>query len=215
MPEPNWQERISQLNRQGRISELHCKSGDVIGFSAGDPLGAAINVSTLGWPCWPPCWRGLTHVGIIANGNNGDLVLWEATTLCDLPCVHCGESHGGLQAHLLATRIKQYCGPVWHYPLKQGLDTTQRLQLVRHSKKYHNRSYDFEGAMQSRVLCLGWFWQRYGREELSSLFCSEFVASALNATEVWDTPNASIWNPNRLARTLVATGITGKPRRLK
>lgn len=193
----------------------HIRPGDVIGFSANDPLGAAINVSTLGWPFSPACWKGLTHIGIVSVGSNDQFVLWEATTLCDLPCLSCGREHSGLQAHGIQARVESYQGAVWHYPLRLLLGTIEQRQVALFAKKHHARTYDYLGAAQSRSLCLGWVRRSYMRESLSSLFCSEFVAGALDAAEVWDTPNASAWNPNRLARTLVAVGITKQPRRLK
>ncbi len=190
------------------------KSGDLIGFSAADPLGALINVSTLGWPFWPLCWRGLTHVGVIATDAAGTPGIWEATSLCDLPCIYCGAIHTGLQSHGIWTRIKSYRGAVWHYPLRLPLDTIEQSQIRRYAEKFHGCSYDYLGAAQSRSLCLGWLRRLCIGESLESLFCSEFVASAWEAAEIWDTPNVSRWNPNRLARVAVDVGIVLPPRRL-
>jgi len=191
--------------------------GDLIGFSSGDWLGVGINVSTLGWPLGPPCWRGLTHVGIVADIYFGVPMLWESTTLCEWPCAECGHSHSGLQSHVLQTRIRTYRGTVWRYPLHRPLDRLGKKLLRDHAAKYHGAAYDPFGAAGSRTLCLGWLLRQYASEELSALFCSEYAADALKVAEVWSPPNAnaSAWNPNRLARTLVATGIVAKPRRLK
>jgi hypothetical protein len=187
----------------------------LIGFSSGDLLGIAINVSTLGWPFGPVCRRGLTHVGIVAADAADRPALWEATTLCDFSCLYCGRIHDGLQSHGPMTRIKNYRGAVWHYPLRLPLDDIEKKQLFRYAEKFHGQSYDYEGAAQSRSLCLGWLFRRSRRENLSSLFCSEFAAAAWEAAEVWDTPNVSAWNPNRLAKVAVAVGLVGEPGRLR
>lgn len=189
--------------------------GDLIGFSAGDLLGAAVNASTLGWPFPPKCWRGLSHVGVVAMDAAGLPVIWEATTLCDLPCLFCGAIHSGLQSHGVQVRIKNYRGAVWHYPLRLGLDGIEQQQVTLYARRYHARGYDYLGAAQSRTLCLGWLRRLFVRQNLDHLFCSEFVAAVWEAAEVWNTPNCSSWSPNRLARIAINVGIVKKPRRLK
>jgi len=191
------------------------RPGDIIGFSAGDCLGAAVNFSTLGWPFLPPCWRGITHVGIVSVNEHGQNILWESTTLVDQPCLYCGRRHDGVQAHVLENRIAGYDGYIWRYPLRVHLDHIQLAQLDRFCAGAHGTPYDAAGVIDSRTLCLGWLVRRFLKEDTSMFFCSEFTAGALNAMEVWDTPNVSRWNPNRFCRTLLAVGLSSKPRRLK
>jgi len=52
-------------------------------------------------------------------------------------------------------------------------------------------------------------------EDLSKLFCSEWVAACLRIVGRLDTPNASAWSPNGLVRHLVREGICGQARRIK
>ncbi|MFA6245167.1 MAG: hypothetical protein WC655_29760 [Candidatus Hydrogenedentales bacterium] len=189
--------------------------GDLIGFSAHDLLGAAINVSTLGWPLPPVCWRGLTHVAIVGLDSGCQPVLWESTSLCDLPCLYCGSIHSGVQSHGPWTRIRNYAGSVWHYPLREPLGTFDTVRLRIFSERHHATPYDPLGAAQSRSLCFGWLHRLWLPESGHKLFCSEYIAAAWEAATVWDTPNISAWSPNRLARIAVAAGIVLEPRRLK
>ena len=191
------------------------KPGDIIGFSSGDPIGWAINLGTLGWPFWPPCWRGLTHVAVVVECTKAHASLWESTTLCDLPCSHCGQVHNGLQCHDIPRRLESYRGSVWHYPLRVALSHSATHRLRVFAIQHHHIGYDSLGTIGSRSLCFGWLLRNFMRESLSSLFCSEFVAADWEAANVWDTPNVSTWNPNRLVRVATQVGLVKRARRLK
>jgi hypothetical protein len=194
---------------------MHFRTGDVIGFSAGDPLGIAINISTLGWPFWPPCWRGLSHVGIVAINNFDQPILWESTTLCEKPCIICGKLHDGVQAHVLENRVNGYAGYVWHYPLRIHLDSINHRQLRSYCERTHGVGYDTGGAIDSRSLCFGWLKRRFLKEDTSRFFCSEHLAGGMGAMEIWDPPNVSEWSPNRIVRTFLSIGLLGMPGRMQ
>jgi hypothetical protein len=71
--------------------------------------------------------------------------------------------------------------------------------------------YDRLGAFRARDLPIGrirrWL---LGRENLTSLFCSEFVASVMRILGLFATDNASAWNPNSLIRALRREKIVGE-----
>ena len=69
------------------------KAGDVIGFSGQSWISFLINIGTYGIPFW-----GISHVGIMAHAPDGRLLLFESTTLEDMPCEIGGECFNGTQA---------------------------------------------------------------------------------------------------------------------
>ena len=185
--------------------------GDLIGFCDRGPLGVGINLATWGIPGW-----GLSHVAIV--GGYGPL-LFESTTLADAPCAVTGKFTDGVQAHFPNARLARFRGRVWRYPLADQLRCGQRLQL-REFCCHHTRqrtSYDALGAFRSRSTPLGIVERLFlqSPENLSRLFCSEFVAAALKACGVWNAPNASRWNPNSLVRALSRAGIIEPRRRIR
>ncbi len=88
--------------------------GDLLFFSGRGFISAVIKAFT----CWPwdwfrPSWRCVSHVGICA-AYNGELYLFESTTLCDQPCAITGKKRAGVQAHKPEDRIASYDGHVFH-----------------------------------------------------------------------------------------------------
>jgi hypothetical protein len=185
------------------------KSGDLIGFSGRSGLSDLINVVTLGLPRW-----GLSHVGILAE-HKGELLLFESTTLDQLPCVIRGECFNGTQAHRLDDVLASYEGRVWEYPLSRPLyaDESQRLSdfLVRTI----GVPYDKLGAVRSAGVGLSYVESLLRPEDLRSIFCSEWLAKAYCEIGLLPTDNASRWNPNRLAHRLRQYHITLPRHRLK
>ena len=92
------------------------KAGDVIGFSGNSWISALINLGTYGLP-----FSGISHVGIMAHAADGRLLLFESTTLENMPCELSGECFNGTQAHDLTKILQAYAGKVWHYPLYRPL----------------------------------------------------------------------------------------------
>ena len=75
----------------GRIvSPSDIKAGDVIGFSGNSWISGLINIGTYGIPFW-----GISHVGIMAHAADGRLLIFESTTLEDMPCEIAGECFNG------------------------------------------------------------------------------------------------------------------------
>ncbi len=196
------------------------KAGDLIGFSDPGPIGTGINLATWGIPGW-----GLSHVGIIADHPDYDRpLLFESTTLADSPCLITREKTRGVQAHYLWKRIDAFDGRVWHYPLATPLCQDfvpdwpyGAPALAAYVVMQLGADYDALGAFRSRGTPLGLLERLLciHRENLASLFCSEFVAAAWRASKVWNTGNASRWSPNSLARAAVRRGVVRKPVRIK
>ena len=163
----------------------------------------------------------MSHVEIVAKALAGDAVplLFESTTLATEPCLITGKRTSGVQAHDLDQRIQQFPGRVWHYPLTRKLRIVQSIQLTDFCIHHVNAGtgYDALEAFRSRATPLGWLERLLLRspENLSRLFCSEFVAAAWKECEVWNAPNASRWSPNAIARSAVRTGIVAARRSLK
>lgn len=182
-------------------SRIEIKAGDFIGFSGRDLMSAVINVGTLGIPFF-----GLSHCGIAVSDPEtpDNLMIFESTTISPGPCAFTRERTSGVQAHRLPWRIENYEGKVWHYPLSRTLSEAQRGVLWRSCLDDLGKDYDYLQAFRSRSLGFGWLEKAlYGKENLTSVYCSEFVASKYRELDVFRTGNVSRWSPNRLSRSLI------------
>lgn len=187
------------------------KAGDIIGFSGEGTTGDIINLGTYGIPRWNIC-----HVGIMGEVKDDRMLLFESTTLDELPCEIAGVRFDGTQAHKLDTVLQRYRGKVWHYPLYRPLYAFERQRLtdflmgtigVPYGKMDAIRSADFMG--------LSMFESLLRESDLRFIFCSEWVAASHAYVGIWPTTNAGRWNPNRLVRYLRSRGVIYKARRLK
>jgi len=204
------------------------KPGDIIGFSGDSWVSATINIATYGIPYWD-----LSHVGIVAEYDvmwdgpgreypysefrhrHHELLLFESTFGCPMPCEILGKVTSGVQAHPIAKRIEQYGGKVWHYPLYRELRPLETRRMTAFLLEYLGRNYDWIGAVRAAGRGFSWLESRLRREDLSSLFCSEYCAGAHKHINLLDTHSASRWSPNLLTRVERRCGILLKPRRLK
>lgn len=186
------------------------KSGDIIGFSGDSFLSDVINVATYGLPRW-----GVSHVGIMGSASDGRLLLFESTTLTELPCEIAGTPFNGSQAHVLDDVIRNYRGKVWHYPLCRNLYGNESERLTQFLMDTVHIPYDEMGAFRSGGEGLSWIESLFREESLTTIFCSEWCCAAHRAIGVFCTDNVSRWNPNRFVRTERRRGILLKPRRLK
>ena len=185
------------------------KAGDLVGFSGGGWLSAAINIATYGLPFF-----GLSHIGIIGS-HEGELLLFESTSLSRLPCLIQGKPVFGTQAHRLDDRVKVYKGKVWLYPLVTRLYDFESERLSKFLTAFIGKNYDAIGAFRAGGIGWSWLESKLRRENLESLFCSEYCAAAHANIGIFRTDNVSRWSPNRLARTERRRGILRKPWRLK
>jgi len=187
------------------------KPGDLIGYSGQGWISAIINLGSYGLPN-----RGLSHVGIIGgSATNGTRLVFESTSLCDSPCAITGRRTRGVQAHPIDESIREYRGRVYHYPLYRKLYRHETDRLTRYLFQAVGLPYDTKGAIRSGGVGLSALESLIRGQDLSALFCSEFVASALAHIGLFQTANASRWNPNCLIRTLQQLGTFGPMGRLK
>lgn len=186
------------------------KPGDVIGFSGRSWISAGVNIATYGIPLF-----GISHVGIMANTPDGRMLIFESTSLEDLPCEISGENFTGTQAHKLEDILRVYKGRVYHYPLYRPLYTGESERLTQFLMETIHVPYDMMGALRAAGVGLSWIESLFRSQDLSLIFCSEWVASALSVIGVFPTSNVSRWNPNRFIRCLRWNGVVCKPRRLK
>ena len=182
--------------------------GDLIGFSGSDWLSAGINLTTYGVPGW-----SLSHVGIVGEYRD-EVVLFESTTLSELPCLVQGKVVSGAQVHPIEDRLAGYTGRVWHYPLYRSLYKHERLRLNEFLCSRVGTPYDAIGAFRSAGVGYSWIESWLQPADLSSLFCSEWCAAAHAATGIFANAHVSRWNPNRFVRAERRAGILRRRIRL-
>ena len=117
------------------------RPGDLIAFSGYFMDSHLINVLSYGIPFF-----SASHVGILGN-HQDELLLFESTTLSDLPCRIQGKPVKGVQAVRLEDRLKSYQGKVHHYPLVNPLTEEQDTFLSTFLLAKIGTDYDYHGAV--------------------------------------------------------------------
>lgn len=185
------------------------KAGDIIGFS-GDAWGSSfINIMTYGLPLW-----SLSHCGIVGE-HEGQLLLFEAMTNSNLPCEIQGGLFQGSQAHGIIEAVTQYQGKAWHYPLYRRLFQHERERLSEFLYETIGVPYDRIGAFRAGGIGFSWLESQLQTRDMSSLFCSEWCATAHGEIGIFPNDNGARWNPNYFVRTERKMGLLQRPRRLK
>ena len=190
--------------------EAGVKAGDIIGFSGRSWISAGINIATYGIPLWD-----ISHVGIMANAPDGRLLIFESTSLDNLPCEISHENFTGTQAHLLDDILRVYDGKAWHYPLYRSLYEYEDKRLTEFLMATIHTPYDAMGAFRSAGVGLSWIESLFHPANLHSIFCSEWVAAAYADIGIVPSANAARWNPNHLVRHLRGAEVLLDPRRFK
>jgi hypothetical protein len=183
--------------------------GDIIAFSGRKLHSYIINFFTYGTP-----WSGASHVGIIGE-HAGELLLFESTTLSNIPCVIQGKPFKGTQAVHLDERLATYRGRAYHYPLYRRLYDAESDRLNQFLIDHIAIPYDAIGAIRAGGAAWSWFESCLHHEDLGSIFCSELCAAAHRDIGMLRTDNVSRWNPNRFIRRERRENILVKPWRLK
>jgi hypothetical protein len=189
--------------------------------------------------------RGPSHVGIVcphrlppdlspaggsgAAGTGGEerretlaprpddtLLLFESTTLCDLPCLLTGRPIQGVQAHDPARRIATYRGAVARLRLTRAwrLNVHEIALLHEWLMGVASEPYDLRGALISGTRLFKWS-ALMPYPDLESLFCSELCAAALMRLHRMPLENPSAFNPASLVREVRRCGTYGAPRFVK
>jgi hypothetical protein len=153
---------------------------------------------------------GPSHVGIIL-GDSRKLV--EATSLCDEPCDFAGRRVSGVQLHDPMRRVEQYTAAggrvdvyrlshFWRFGFGESVDAWELCRELLQA----GTVYDFLGAGLSgtRFFQLS---RLFPAADLSTVFCSELVAALLMRLGRLPIGNATRFNPGRLMRALVKSGV--------
>lgn len=194
------------------IDSQEIKAGDIIAISGKAPTSLGIQLATMSLPNLGPLgrwgWAGISHVAIAAKVWD-EIIVFESTSFGRPPCIRTGrENPVGVQAHYLTT-ILDAGGDVFHYPLKRELYEHEEERLLAALNSCLGRGYDYFEAGLAGGGFLKWCLHRmFAAERLGSLFCSELVAYAWSQVGILDTANAGAWNPARLCRHAVRTGLT-------
>ncbi len=187
---------------------MDIKAGDAIGFSGDDGISIAVNILSYGIP-----WFSISHLGTMGE-HEGELLLFESTTLSNIPCIIQKKSIEGVQAVRLKDRVEKYNGKVFHYPLVDPLLKYERRRLSQFLHDQIGKPYDLIGALRAGGKIWAWLEAQLREEDLNFLFCSELVAASLRHVGQLETDSASRWNPNQLIRHGLKKNILHKPRRL-
>ena len=88
-------------------------------------ISAGINIATYGIPFW-----GISHVGIMAHATDGRLLIFESTSLDDLPCEISRRGTSGNAGPSAGRHSRVYKGKAWHYPLYRPLYPSEDERLT-------------------------------------------------------------------------------------
>jgi len=190
------------------------KPGDIIAFSGANLISDFLNVVTYGIPR-----ISISHVAIVADYGVAEAratLIFESTTDNYSPCEIRGIATRGCQAQFLNTRLLNYAGAIWHYPLATPLSQAESEALTAYLVPMLGTPYGEIAAFRSGGLGWSWLEQKiHGPANLSSIFCSEWAAGGHHAVNRLVTDNIGKWNPNRLIRHERHHGILSPPMRLK
>src|SRR5262249_55067699 len=128
-------------------------------------------------------------------------LLFESTTLCDVPCALTGKRRAGVQAHDPAARVAGYDGRVALLRLAPAWRLNKDETALLHKWLMHVASepYDLCGALLSGTRLFKWT-ALMPYPDLGSLFCSELCAAALMRLYRMPLANPSLYNPASLVR---------------
>lgn len=144
------------------------QTGDIVLFSGKGGVSDWIKWFTRG------TW---SHVGMVVRVPDWDMVmLWESTTLSNLPDIESGKETKGVQLVSLSKRIQTYKGEVAVRRLNADRTPAMLRALQTLRREVAGRQYEADKIELIRAALDGPFGAN--REDLSSLFCSELVAEA-------------------------------------
>lgn len=187
--------------------------GDIFACYGTDVVSRGISLATMAINGPWGLNYGPAHVAISVT-HNSEQIWVESTTLSKLPCIVTRrENPSGSQAHFPADRIQEYVGDggkVEIYRLNpvfklDPMEVNLLSRLMIHEFVMKQVPYDMSGAIMSgtRLLRLSSFLV----SDTSSLFCSELIAAVLMRLGRLGIKNPTRYNPARLLRELVRTGV--------
>jgi Permuted papain-like amidase enzyme, YaeF/YiiX, C92 family len=149
------------------------KTGDIILFSGKSAVSNIIKLFSGGkW----------SHVGmvVVMEEFEGMVLLWESTTLSNIPDIETQAPTKGVQLVPLSQRVATYEGEVTLRQLNKVISDAMYKKLAEVRKDLSRKPYE-----RSQLELLKAAYDGIGGagsgEDLSSLFCSELVAEAYQA----------------------------------
>lgn len=155
---------------------------------------------------------GPSHVAFI--GDYRDQTVWvESTSKCRHACMIRTRRVSGVQVHLPHERVKDYeqqggwvdvyrLSPMWSLSRNEVLMASKLVQHFLHEEI----GYDLGGALLSgtRVYQL---LSAFPGIDLDEIFCSQLVSAVLMRLGRMNVDNSRRYNPARLLRLLVKSGV--------
>jgi hypothetical protein len=156
------------------------KTGDLVLFS-----GASFFSGVIKWAIGGK-W---SHVGVVVRLASlpGRVLLWESTTLADLPDAETGRAQAGVQLVFLSERLATYHGEFKLRQLDKPVTPAMEAALATLRARLSGRPYEQDKLELINAAFAGWFGRSRG-ERLNSLFCSELVAEAYQAMGLLPEP---------------------------
>ena len=153
-----------EYDRQRRYLD----TGDIILFSGKGAISQGIKRFTFSH------W---SHVGMVIRSHEFEsILLWESTTLTNIPDLESGNLIKGVQIVPLSQRILLYNGEIGLRKLKTDRTEEKMKALIGLRKKLRGKRYEESNIELIKSAYDGPF--GHNTEDLSSLFCSELVAEA-------------------------------------
>lgn len=225
------------------MSDYEPQPADIICFSGRGCTSLAIKAFTH-WPWEQP---KISHVSVIAHTSQElmeklaqytrlvkippgriatwreRLLLFESTTLADVPCAISGQAIKGVQSHDPLGRIAAYDGDAYYcrltQPYKSKFESNGRQRrlsigcLSRIGDQYNGKGAALSGTHLSlRMRDYLWAWSKSDRNRL---FCSQYVASVLSPIDLFPIEDPRNWNPSRLMKRLISSGVYTPPQRIE
>jgi hypothetical protein len=156
------------------------KTGDLVLFS-----GASFFSNVIKWAVGGK-W---SHVGVVVRLPSipERVLLWESTTLADLPDALTGRAAAGVQLVYLSDRLASYAGELKLRALDKPVTPEMEAALAQRRVELSGRPYEADKLELFHAAFDAWFPQ-LERERLHSLFCSELVAEAYQAMGLLPEP---------------------------
>ncbi|HZO37866.1 MAG TPA: YiiX/YebB-like N1pC/P60 family cysteine hydrolase [Methylomirabilota bacterium] len=149
------------------------KTGDIVLFSGKSAVSNIIKLFSGGkW----------SHVGMVVIMEEFDrmVLLWESTTLSNIPDIETRTATKGVQLVPMSQRITTYEGEVTIRLLNKAISDAMNQKLAEVRKELSRKPYE-----RSQIELLKAAYDGIGGassgEDLSSLFCSELVAEGYQA----------------------------------
>ena len=169
----------------------HLKTGDLVFFSGKGFVSNMIKLVTRSkW----------SHVGIVLNHIEFDhVMLWESTTLSNIPDSETHQKTKGVQLVTLSNRLEVYDGDVMIKRLNRPVQDAN-LILARLRKEFKNVDYE-QSELELVKSALDLTNLDKNEEDFSSIFCSELVAKAYKELGLFPGDIVSNeWTPADFAR---------------